>query len=419
MLIDRSPLFKRRALFSDPLVLEHFAGDVPRALQILKETSSYDRNLIWRNIVRSSELRNLNTNAALTSILPDVRLKQTTEPPNCGRIAVCAHIYYTDMLPEMLSLADNIPVPYDFIATTNTEEKKREIEDAARGRGSVDNIIVRVVDENRGRDMSSLFITCRDLFLDDAYELVCRIHSKKSPQVASTQGGLFKRHLFENLLNSKGYVGNVLDMFHDNPWIGVAAPPLIHISYRTMGHAWSENRKKANEIKKLLDLKVAFDPDTPIGAFGTNFWFRPRALRKLFAHEWRWTDFNAEPNHIDGGLAHALERLISYVAQDARYTTQQILSTDQAGQNYAMLEYKLQKLLASLPLADFDYQCRMLEEWKAAYYPSGKNAVPAPGSVWRSAVGLGFAVRSSMAYRVPAAFRTLMRLGRGLRAAPK
>ena len=255
-LIDRSPLFKRQALFSDPRFMEHYAGDIPRALKVLKETSDYDENLIWRNVLRSAELRNLNTNAALTSVLPDVRLKQDKAPPECGRIAVCAHIYYTDMLPEMLSLAENIPVPFDFIATTNTEEKRQEIEQAARQRPGVDKVIVRVVEQNRGRDMSSLFITCRDLFLDDTYELVCRIHSKKSPQVASTQGSLFKRHMFENLLNSKGYVSNVIDMFHDNPWIGVALPPLIHISYWTMGHAWYSNRKKTNEIAELLGLKL-------------------------------------------------------------------------------------------------------------------------------------------------------------------
>ena len=412
---DRSPLFKRRALFSDPRFMEHFAGDIPRALRVLRETSDYDENLIWRNVVRSAELRNLNTNAALTSVLPDIRLKQDKEPPRCGRIAVCAHIYYTDMLPEMLALAENIPVPFDFIATTHTEEKKQEIEAAARQRPGIEKVIVRVVEQNRGRDMSSLFITCRDLFLDDTYELVCRIHSKKSPQVASTQGSLFKRHMFENLLNSKGYVSNVIDMFHDNPWIGVALPPLIHISYWTMGHAWYDNRKKAKEVSDLLDLKVHFDPDTPIGAFGTNFWFRPRALRKLFAHEWQWTDFNQEPRHVDGGLAHALERLISYVAQDARYTTQQILSTHQAGQNYAMLEYKLQKLQAALPLADFSYHCRMLEEWKDAGYPS---AYP-PGSVMRSAGALGLAVKRSLAYRLPATFRMLSRIKRTLKPATK
>ena len=120
-----------------------------------------------------------------------------------------------------------------------------------------------------------------------------------------------------------------------------------------MGHAWFANREKAEEIKKVLDLKVPFDPDTPVAAYGTMFWFRPRALRKLFAHPWKWSDYNAEPHHVDGGLAHVQERLICYVAQDAGYTTEQIISSHLAGWNYAMMEYKLQKLSATLPIADF------------------------------------------------------------------
>ena len=74
--------------------------------------------------------------------------------------------------------------------------------------------------------------------------------------------------MFENFLNSEGYTTNVFDMFHEKPWIGVAVPPVIHISFRTMGHAWSCNRQKAEEIKKVLDLKVPFDPDTPVAAYG-------------------------------------------------------------------------------------------------------------------------------------------------------
>ena len=58
-------------------------------------------------------------------------------------------------------------------------------------------------------------------------------------------------------------------------------------------------------------------------------------------------DYNAEPHHVDGGLAHVQERLICYVAQDAGYTTEQIISSHLAGWNYAMMEYKLQKLSLS------------------------------------------------------------------------
>jgi lipopolysaccharide biosynthesis protein len=226
--------------------------------------------------------------------------------------------------------------------------------------------------------MSALFITCRDLFLDDRYSLVCRVHTKKSPQDGAARGNLFKRHLFENLLNSNAYTTNVLDMFHDKPWIGVAVPPLVQISYPAMGHAWFENREKAEQIKKLLNLGVPFDPDTPVAAYGTMFWFRPRALRKLFSHPWKWSDYNPEPHHLDGGLAHVQERLICYVAQDARYTTQQIISSDLAGWNYAMMEYKLQRLQATMPVAPFSHYCHMLEEWRRAGYPTLPISEPDP-----------------------------------------
>jgi len=366
-LLDRNPLLKRRAFFHDPRFPEHYAGDLPRALQILEKTSGYDRSLIWRNVVRSAELRTLNTNAALTSVLPDVRLRQDAPAPS-ERIAVCAHVYYTDMLEEILSLTDTIPCGYDFIATTETEAKKAIIEQTVTGRKNIGKVIVRVVEQNRGRDMSSLFITCRDLFLEDRYDLVCRLHTKKTPHLHAGRSGVFKRHMFENLLNSPGFTANVLDLFHDHPWIGVAVPPIVQISFGTLGHGWSGNRERADELAKLLDLKVQFDPDTPVGAFGSMYWFRPKALRKLFAHPWQWTDFEAEPYPVNGSLGHALERLICYVAQDARFTTQQIVSSHLADWNFAILEYKLQKLSAALPNGDFSSQAQFLDEWKRAGY---------------------------------------------------
>jgi rhamnosyltransferase len=362
----------------------------------MARTSTYDPALIWRNIVRTAELRKLNTNAALTSILPDVRIKSGSLP-DYGRVAVCAHVYYTDMVEELLSLTDNIPCSYDFIATTDTQAKKEIIEKTVSGRKNVHNVIVRVVEQNRGRDMSSLFITCRDLFLEDHYDLVCRLHTKKSPQVAAGVANMFKRHMFENLLNSPGYTTNVLDMFHDQPWIGVAVPPLVHIAFPTMGHVWFNNRGTAEHLKTALDLKINFDPDTPVGAFGTMFWFRPKALRKLFAHPWLWSDFNAEPRHIDGGLAHVLERMICYVAQDAGYSTQQILSAHLAGRNFAMLEYKLQKFSATLPNADFTGQFYFLDHWRRLGYPTSMT----PATMRNAFSNLLQSARRSLAYRFP------------------
>jgi lipopolysaccharide biosynthesis protein len=133
----------------------------------------------------------------------------------------------------------------------------------------------------------------------------------------ASRSNLFKRHMFENLLTSRGYGTNVIDMFKARPRIGLAVPPIVQISFWTMGHSWCTNRTRAEELKKLLDLNVDFDWFTPVAVYGTMFWFRPPVLRKLFLHPWKLKEFNAEPNHTDGGLAHTLARLIAYVAQDA------------------------------------------------------------------------------------------------------
>ena len=161
-----------------------------------------------------------------------------------------------------------------------------------------------------------------------------------------------------------------------------------------MGHAWYANKERALELKEKLNLNIPFDNDTPVGAFGTMFWFRPKALEKLFAHPWKWTDYNAEPNHVDGGLAHVQERLICYVAQDAGYITEQVLSSHLASWNYAMMEYKLQKFRSLLPPNSFLTQINAV---KNTNYLSVKGAVRQ----------LDLAIKRSIQYRFPFLFKVL------------
>ena len=364
----RCPILKRRIFFHDPIFLEQNAIDLPRALRIMRATSSYDEGMIWKNVLRSSQLRTLNTNAALTAIVSDRNTQKLSEGASKFRVAVCAHIYYVDMLNEILDYADHIKTAFDIIITTDSVQKRVDIINQLRDRNMRNKVFVEVVVQNRGRDMSSLFITCRHFFIDDRYDLVCRLHTKKSPQIEAGRGNLFKRHMLENLVGSDGVVTDILEMFYTKPWLGLVVPPVVHISFPTLGNAWFANKPRAIEVSKLLELRVKLDADTPVAAYGTMFWFRPKALRKLFAHRWDWEDFSPEPHHVDGGLAHVLERLIGYTAQDAGYTTTQVLSEDQASLNYSMLEFKHQRLASFLPW-NFDWQVQMLDLWKSSGYP--------------------------------------------------
>jgi lipopolysaccharide biosynthesis protein len=364
----RCPILVRELFTMPPSALEAEAIDVRGALRLAEKEGEFDTGLVWKTMTRIGQARTYSTNANLLRIFPDHCDRPASELAAIGKIAVCVHMYYVDMLDEILDLASNIPLPFDFLATTDTEKKKKEIESALAGHPRIGKTVVRVMDQNRGRDMSALFICFRDIFLTDEYEIVCRLHTKKTPQVDAARGQLFKLHMFENVLNSPGYVGNVIDMFLRHPTVGVATPPVVHISFPTLGHSWFVNKAKVAKLATDLGLKVQLDDHTPVAVYGTMFWFRPKALRPLFARKWKFSEFNAEPHHVDGGLAHVLERTICYVAQNEGYTTQPIMCVKQAEENYNWLEFKYAQIMSYMPWGDLRVSSQMLSLWKQSDY---------------------------------------------------
>ena len=194
--------------------------------------------------------------------------------------------------------------------------------------------------------MSSLFITWRDVALSGEYEVALRLHSKRTPQVSRQVGEGFKDHLFENLVHTEGYVRNVLDLFEAQPDIGMIVPPVVHIGFGTLGHSWFSNKRTLADLTREMYIDVPLDDFTPVAPYGTMYWFRTDALQKMFDWRWKWSDYNAEPHHVDGGVAHVQERLIGYAVQDRGYRIVQVMSPRMAGRNYAKLEYKAQMFSA-------------------------------------------------------------------------
>jgi rhamnosyltransferase len=385
---------KRRPFFHDPLYHELNAIRLRRAYDLLQRNSTYDTNLIWKDVLTASKLRTLHTNVELLEILDD----KTSISPNKKwpfRVAVLAHIFYPDMTKELVSYADNIPQNFDLIITTDTDLKVDSIREQVAGfrRG---NVIVRKVVDNRGRDTSALLIACRDIVLSGQYDLVCRIHSKKSPQDGANLSEEFKRHLLDNILHNRSAVGNILDLFEQNERLGVIIPPIIHIGYPTMGWAWFNNREIAQKVADLVKIKVDFDDATPIAAYGGMFWFRPEAVKKLFLHEWQYVDFNEEPAYGDGDLPHALERMYCYCAQDAGYFTMSVLAPRQAARSYVKMEYKLQLLSSHFQNGAIMDQIRFLQDV-------------------RGREGIRNAVRAAIARRYPKLFNRLAPYYRSVR----
>lgn len=333
-----------------------------QSLESIKRQNRELFDLMVPFIVRCLPSRDFNTIADQYDVISDIPASPDRTEWAFGKIAVFIHAYYSEMMAEFMDSIRKIPCEADLYITTSTQEDLEKIKSFLTDTGwPQDRVEVRLMHVNRGRDMSSLFITFRDVILSDQYEVALRLHSKRTPQVSRQVGDSFKAHLFENLVNSEGYVSNLLDMMEESPDVGLVIPPAIQIGFATLGHSWFNNRRPLQQLAKDMEIDVPLDTSTPVTAYGTMYWFRTDALKKMFAWKWIWDDYNPEPHHVDGGLAHVQERLIGLCVQDAGYRTMTVMTGRNAGRNYAKLEYKYQLLASYLNSGNILHQRNQLE----------------------------------------------------------
>lgn len=345
LLDDGCPLIKRRPFFHYPPFLDRHAV-IGRQLAKKLEALGYPMELLWRNLARTVEPKILHTDAGMLEILPDSGEPQG-EPL---RIVAIAHIFHVDMTEDVLARIDNLPAGYDLVITTPDGERARAISDIVAARSArAASVDIRVVESNDGRDQSAFLIGCRDILLSDDYDLVLKLHSKKTPQDGFNVGRHFREQQFSNLLNSRAFAAHAVDLFRKEPGLGLAYPPMIHIGYPTMGRAWWSNKPAFRLLCEELGIRVPLDDVSPLAPFGSMYFARPEALRLLVEHPWRYADFGGVEAYQDGGLAHVLERMPSYAAGELGYHTRTIANAEHMSISHTALEFKLDEVSATLP----------------------------------------------------------------------
>lgn len=346
LLQDGCPILKRRNLFHNPLHLDRFAIIGADMLEQAR-AAGYDTDLILSNLARTSKPRDLVTNAGLTWVVPQSASGETYAAAAKQKVLAVAHIFYADMAEEILQRLSVLPKGYYLVATTSNEENQAQIR-AVMERYGVEGE-VRVVASNRGRDIGAFLVDCNDVLASDKWDIVVKIHSKKSVQDDYNAAQLFKTHLYDNLLNSRAHVANILAEFAAHPSLGMVLAPLPHMGYPTMGHAWFTNREPAQVVAKRLGINVPFDKDMPLATYGSMFIARPQALAKLVNAGFKPENFPVEGGYKDGSLAHVLERLMAYAALSEGFYVRPVLAPKWAEVYYGYLEYKLAAVSSFLP----------------------------------------------------------------------
>lgn len=339
------PTLKRRPFFQWPPFMDAL-GVVGRWTLEAVERYGYPMELIYSDLARNVAPKVLNADAAMLEVLGEDA--SSYDPSAPLRTLVVAHVFYVEMTDEMLDRADMLPAGYDLIITTPDADRAAGIEEILalrpepRGKREV-----RVVPSNDGRDQSAFLIGCRDELLSDDYDLVVKIHSKKTPQDGRNVGTHFKKQQLDNLLRSRGYAANVVALFQREPGLGLVFPPMIHLGYPTMGHAWWANKPAFAELCTRLGVRVPLDETSPLAPYGSMFAARPAALRIMVEHAWTYEDFAGA--YDDGSLAHVLERMPAYAAGERGYHTRTIANRDYIAASHTALDYNLDQMSETLP----------------------------------------------------------------------
>ena len=241
------------------------------------------------------------------------------------KIAVQAHIYYTDTLDEIVQALKNIPVPYDCYISTDAPAKTAGIQKAVSSCGA-NNIYIEVF-ENRGRDVAPFLLQLGGVYKN--YDLICHIHSKKS--VYTSFGDGWRKHLLKNLLGSKHYTASILKKFLEDPELGIVFPetyPLVK-SYAE----WGKNAPACLSFVNRLGIYEYFDTE-PVFPAGNMFWARTDAIRYIFEENLTMEDFPEEQGQQDLTTAHMLERIWVPVAAGSGYKYKKTVNCESSTENY-------------------------------------------------------------------------------------
>ena len=226
------------------------------------------------------------------------------------KIAVALHLHYVELWPEIGGLLKRWRRPLTLLVSLTRADS--EVERALRA--DFPSAEIEVV-ANSGRDVRP-FLAWLEAGRFDAFDLVCKIHGKRSLRegAAPLFGELFRRAAFLDLISDDARVGEICAAFAAAPDLGLIGPERFRARSRHGEPAEVMGQSRAT-IEALCARMGAPAPGADYDVFhGTMFWARPRALAGL--RDLRLAgEFAPEVGLSDGALEHAVEGLINHAVR--------------------------------------------------------------------------------------------------------
>ncbi|WP_127818663.1 rhamnan synthesis F family protein [Microbacterium sp. CPCC 204701] len=347
LLLDAGcPVLPRTVFLQYPPYLDRFAV-IGRELIRHLDDLGFPCALVWQNLARTVQPKALYAIGGMVEVLPDVDTAYDHSAP--FRIAAIAHVSDLDGVQDLLARLGNLPSPYNLFVTTNDGKRAEKLQRILERRDdpNLAAVDVRVTPANRGRDMSDFFVGCRDVLLGGRYDLIVKVHSRRTRDKTVNVRRYFRRYQYDNLLHSRGYVANLLALFQREPGLGMVFPPMMHIGYATMGHAWGSLRDAAETLARGLGIRVPLDAVSPLAPFGGMWIGRPEALGPLLEKRWMFRDYGKRTGQVYRDLARVQERLVVYAGAELGYHARTVLTREHASISHTILESKIDNLFST------------------------------------------------------------------------
>lgn len=260
--------------------------------------------------------------------------------------AVVVNLFYTEKVKYYCQYLDRLPEDIVLYIFSSKEETLLE---AKKYLNNKNKNIMYLNKENRGRDVSALLVAFQPYL--DKYKTICFIHDKKEHGPRDkTDVDKWNENLWGNMIASSHYVYNVLNIFETCPELGILFPPepIGENKMEWFHYSWDENYNNCRKLADKMYLTADIRKEKPPIALGSVFWARKEVLIKLFNIGWKYEDFSPEPMPLDSTISHAVERIFSYIAQDAGYEAGTVMTEKYAAWQLLFLQDNVRMMFSEL-----------------------------------------------------------------------
>ena len=270
------------------------------------------------------------------SIVPDYRRIQNKINLKTIRVAVLVHLFYEEQVEYIQKYLKEVPDGIDIVILSSKEEILKQFQN---------DRYIKIKKENRGRDISALLVAAKKIIFQ--YKYICFVHDKKEKNPDDKEYvDLWKKNMWDNMLQSAAYVYNILDVFENDEGLGMLVPLPPHKGDKGvwLKRGWGNTYEQIRDLAKELGILSYVCYENPPFTYSTVFWVKMLSLRKLFLKEWKYTDFPDEPMRDYGEINHAVERILQYIVEDAGYETRIVLSSTFASGFIEQLKVEMNKI---------------------------------------------------------------------------